>query len=150
MKKLLPVLALLAGLGSSISFAQAAIPIIDCVVQRKLVVPRVRGQVFDPSGALVTGAIISLTQAGIPAKQSKTDAKGRFDLRVPSGLYVLKAEYPGFGVTTAELDVGKDAMSLFRSTTLKVILALPAMNCPWVTTSNKEFKELRQTHATQK
>ncbi len=41
-------------------------------------------------------------------------------------------------------------MSLFHPTALRVILALTYMNRPWVTTSNKEFKDIVHNHATQK
>jgi hypothetical protein len=148
MKNWLPVLALLAGFGCSISFAQFGI--IDCIQQRRLVVPRVHGQVLDSSGVPVSGAVVSLTPDGNPAMQTKTDSMGRFDFKASSGSYVLKAEYPGFEITTAELEVGKDALNTLHPTALRVILGLPGINCPWVTTSNKEYKELIQKHATQK
>jgi hypothetical protein len=148
MKRWLPVIVLLAWLGCSVSFAQYGI--IDCIVQKQLVVPRVQGQVFDATGIPVPNAVVSLKQDGKPAVDVKTDAEGRFYFKVQAGQYSLKASYPGFEVTTAELEVGNDAVNLIHPTALKVILALPGINCPWVTTSNKEFKELVHKHATQK
>jgi hypothetical protein len=139
---------LFAGLGSSFSSAQDGI--VDCVMQKKLLVSRVQGRVFDPSGVPVPGAQIALSREGAQQIQSKTDAKGEFTLRVPSGSYRFKAKLQGFEVTEAELEVGNDLANLARPTALKVILALPGMNCPWVTASNKEFKELVRQHATQK
>jgi hypothetical protein len=135
---------LFAGLGSSFSSAQDGI--VDCVMQKKLLV----SPVFDPSGVPVPGAQIALSREGAQQIQSKTDAKGEFTLRVPSGSYRFKAKLQGFEVTEAELEVGNDLANLARPTALKVILALPGMNCPWVTASNKEFKELVRQHATQK
>jgi hypothetical protein len=148
MKFWFPVLALLSGLGSSVSFAQYGI--IDCIVQKQLVVPRVQGQVFDATGIPVPNAVVSLKQDGKPAVDAKTDAAGRFYFKIQAGQYNLKASYPGFEVTTAELEVGEDAVNLIHPTALKVILALPGINCPWVTTSNKEFKELVHKNAAKK
>ncbi|HEV2174692.1 MAG TPA: carboxypeptidase-like regulatory domain-containing protein [Nitrospira sp.] len=148
MKKWLPVLILSAGLGSSFSFAQYGI--VDCIEQKKLIVPRVQGQVFDPTGIALPDAAISLWPDGRPIVQLKSDAKGQFYFKVESGHYILKATYPGFAITTAELEVGKDVVSILHPEALRVILALPGLNCPWVTTSNKEFKELVRKHATQK
>jgi hypothetical protein len=142
------VLILLAGLGSSISAAQYGI--IDCVMQRKLVVSRVQGQVIDPNGAPVSDARISLSRGGQETIQSKTDAVGRFKLNVPSVSYTFMAELRGFEVTTAELEVGRDIANLFHPTALRVILALPGMNCPWVTTSNKELEQMVRSRSAQR
>jgi hypothetical protein len=148
MKKWLPVLIMLAGLGNSISAAQYVI--VDCIVQKKLVVPRVKGQVFDATGVPVPDTVISLKQGENQELIATTDSQGRFDFKVQSGPYNLKASHLGFESTTAELEVGRDLLSLFHPTALRVILSLPGFNCPWVTTSNKEFKELAHIHATQK
>ncbi len=144
MKNWLPVLCSIAGIGSSLSFAQSGI--VDCIVQKKLNVPRVHGQVFDAAGVPVPGAMISVKQDGNPPKNATTDSAGRFYFKVQSGQYALRASYPGFETTTAELQVGRDIANLFRPTALKVILALPGVNCPWVTTSNTELKELARSH----
>jgi Carboxypeptidase regulatory-like domain len=148
MKRHYLVLILLAGLGSSISSAQYGI--IDCVMQGKLVVSRVQGQVVDPNGAPVSDARISLSRDGQETIQSKTDAYGRFKLNVQSGSYTFMAELRGFEVTSAELEVGRDIANLFHPTALRVILALPGMNCPWVTTSNKELMRMVRSHSAQK
>jgi len=150
MKRYLLVLILFAGLGSSFSSGQNGPEIVDCAMQRKLVVPHVKGRVFDPSGAPIPGAEISLKSDGVQNAQSKTDSDGRFELKVPPGSYHLRAEMRGFEVTTAELEVGRDIANIVHPKALMVILAFGSMNCPWVTTSDKEFKELAHRHATQK
>jgi hypothetical protein len=149
MKRFSLVLILFVGLGSSISFAQDGIKVIDCVMQRKLVVSWVQGQVFDPNGIPIPGAQITLNRDGLRQAQSTTDANGNFALDVPPGNYVFRAELRGFEVTTAELEVGRDIANLVRPKALKVILALSGMNCPWVTSSNKEFKEIVHKRAAQ-
>ena len=141
MRRFSLALVLFGGLGSSISFSQDGLTIIDCIMQPKLVVSHVQGRVFDPHGDPVPGVQIALSRDGILLIQSKTDSNGKFLLNVPSGTYGFKAEGRGFESTTAELEVGRDIANLVHPTALKVILALPGVNCPWVTSSNKEFKE---------
>jgi len=148
MKRFSLVLFVVAGLGSSISSAQYGI--VDCVMQPKLVVSRVQGQVFDPYGVPVPGALIALSHDGVQQAQATTDANGKFALSVPSGTYHFWAELRGFEVTTADLEVGRDVANLIHRKTLKVILGLPGMNSPWVTTSNKELKQMARRRATQR
>jgi hypothetical protein len=94
--------------------------------------------------------LVSLISDAKLTIQATTNATGQFSFKVDSGHYAIRASYTGFEVTTAELEVGTDVLSLFHPTALRVILALPGVNCPWVSTSNKEFKELAHKHATQK
>jgi hypothetical protein len=148
MTRWIPALVLVVGLGTSFSFAQYGTG--DCIEQRKLAVAHVKGQVFDPHGVPVPEAVVSLWPDGRSTVQLKTDAKGFFQFKVEPGNYILKATYPGFELTTAELAVGTDILGVFHSPSLNVILALPGMNCPWVTTSNKEIKGLVRKYATQK
>jgi len=136
------ILVLFAGLGTPFSIAQDGPGIVDCIMQRKLVVPYARGRVFDPFGVPVPGAQISLSRDGLQQAQSRTDADGRFEVSVPPGGYHFKAEMRGFEVTKAELEVGRDIANTLHPKALRVILALGSMNCPWVTTSRKEFKEM--------
>jgi hypothetical protein len=148
MKRWLPVLVLFAGLGSSISSGQCGI--VDCIEQKALTVPRIRGHVFDATGILIPGVLISVSSDTRPEVQLKTDASGQFNFKVSPGRYVLKASYPGFEVKKARLDVGADILSLLHPTALRVILSVGLCDCPWVTTSNKEFKELVHKHAMRK
>jgi Carboxypeptidase regulatory-like domain len=56
-----------------------------------------RGQVTDPSGALVPGATVSLTKADATALTAQTDAGGDYELKgVPAGTYTLSVTAPGF------------------------------------------------------
>jgi hypothetical protein len=148
MKRWLSVLFLLAVFWSSLSAAQPGI--VDCVEQKILTVSRIRGQVFDATGVAVPGALVSVSSNARPEMQLRTDASGRFNFKVSSGRYMLKASCPGFEVTRAELDVGADILNLLHPTALKVILSVGSMYCPWVTASDKEFKELVHKSATQK
>jgi len=131
------------------SYAQRGWGIVDCIQQEKLSIPKVQGRVFDPTGAPIPKALVRLSQDGKLPINLETDQSGRFVFRVQAGTYVLRAQAQGFENTEATLDVGRDVASLFHPKALKVILALPGMNCPWVTTSNREYRQLVRQHATQ-
>lgn len=134
------------GIGSS--FAQG---IVDCINQDKtVVVSALRGSVVDRNGSPIPNAQVWLSRDETPLAKADTDSAGRFNFKVDPGQYTLRAQAQGFEITKAEVNVGKDIATAFRLTGLKVILALPGMNCPWVTASNKEYKEFVHNHATQK
>ena len=57
---------------------------------------RVRGTVLDPSGAVIPGVDLKLTQGSIAIAQTKTDATGNFSFEVPAGDYRLEASADGF------------------------------------------------------
>jgi hypothetical protein len=148
MSRWLPILAVLAGFGTSVSFAQYGI--VDCIEQKRLAVRRVQGRVYDPNGVALEGALITLSSETEGEVQSKTNEAGEFLVRVHPGRYSFRATFPGFESTRANVEVGFDVISVVHPTALHVILALPGVNCPWVTTSNKEFKGIVHKHATQK
>jgi hypothetical protein len=96
MKKLLPVLALLAGLGSSISFAQANREMRWCkdekVLQNLSVAKptKLSGVLLDETGAPIvfekTLVQIRDQKTNAPLLSAPLDAMGQFDLgRVPAG-----------------------------------------------------------------
>jgi hypothetical protein len=148
MKKFFLILMLLAGLGSSISSAQVGI--VDCIEQKTISVAKIRGQVFDPTGVPIPGAKIKVVADDKSESISNSDENGRFEINSPSGHYKLSVAFRGFETTNAELGVRPDLLSIFHSSALKVILVVGSLDCPWVTTSNKEFKEYVKKHATQK
>ena len=161
MRLWLPILALLAGLGSSFSFGQssrpsgsgespAEIPIIDCIEQKIIHVSRVQGRVFDHTGGPIADALVTLSSDGKLALQARTDQQGAFAFKALPGKYHLKATAAGFTWTEAEVDSGKDASNLFRPSNLWVFLAVGADSCPWIVTSNREFKRAIHEYATQK
>ncbi len=80
----------------------------------------VHGQVFDPSGALVPGAIVALTQ-GSSVLKAQSGEDGTFSFKsVPPGNYTLTIDAPGFS-PFSETDV------LIRSgqvSTLKIPLSI--------------------------
>jgi hypothetical protein len=57
-----------------------------------------RGQIGDPTGALIPGAQIKVTTAqGQPVQSTTADAAGNYQVRgLPAGSYVIEADYQGF------------------------------------------------------
>jgi hypothetical protein len=57
----------------------------------------VRGQVTDPSGALIPGATVTLTAGGGRALAAQTSAGGTYELKeIPAGVYTVTAAAAGF------------------------------------------------------
>src|SRR5687768_14198788 len=57
----------------------------------------VRGKIIDPSGALVTGASVSLIGVTGQLHSTVTDAEGAFVIaRIPVGRYTMRATAAGF------------------------------------------------------
>ncbi len=70
----------------------------------------VRGRVKDPSGALISGASVTLknTATGV-TKKSQTDTNGEFSVDgVPPGQYTLQVERPGFTRLIQEITVSSE------------------------------------------
>lgn len=67
----------------------------------------VQGTVQDPTGAIVSGANVTITQAVTGYNQTaKTDAEGNFRLvNIPFNTYSLRVEAAGFQSGTQEIDV---------------------------------------------
>ncbi len=56
-----------------------------------------KGQVTDPSGAAIPGAIVRITQSGGKEQRKNTDASGSFEIRnLATGKYIVRIEKPGF------------------------------------------------------
>jgi hypothetical protein len=135
--------------------------IVDCVYPGRVSVSRVQGRVFDPFGAIVPGVVITLVDEHNATLQTTTDEQGRFHLASSPGKYRFKAVFQMFQTSQTELNVGEDLVGLVHPSDLRVILGLSGSYCAWVTTSQKEFrqiissnekrlKESAQKHATQK
>lgn len=62
-----------------------------------------RGQVTDPSGASVPGAVVRLTSQGGKEQRKNTDSSGNFELRnLPYAKYTVRVEKPGFAAYQAD------------------------------------------------
>jgi len=139
MRRWLPVLALLAGLGSSISFAQFGI--IDCAGQPSIHVARLSGWVFDPSGVLIPNIGLTATHGGTVVAQAASDRDGHFDIKLPSGNYELSVQAKDFRAIPLTVQVGIGVRSLIHRGQLRWILELTGMNCSWATTSAPAFDQ---------
>jgi Carboxypeptidase regulatory-like domain len=79
------------------------------------------GQVQDPSGAVVPGAAISLTEAGQPAQQTKSGADGRYVFHsLAPGSYEITASAKGF----ASLSLPDIALTAGQTKELNLPLAI--------------------------
>jgi hypothetical protein len=81
----------------------------------------VEGFVFDPSGAIIPGAAVTLTNtAQKNSAEVKADATGHFQFTsLPAGEYVLTASAGGFGTVTSEaltVNIGSSLRYDFRLT----------------------------------
>lgn len=120
---------------------------IKCVVPHGVVVPQIRGQVFDAFGIAVPFATV--TVLGIHgAVQTTADDVGQFSFEVPAGHYVFKAEAEGFSYSSAELKVGRTWQTMVGRQTLKVMLGFGDTYCPWVTTSKQNFESTADANMT--
>jgi iron complex outermembrane receptor protein len=81
-----------------------------------------RGVVTDSSGAVVSGASVTLTVAGGEERRTTTDSRGGYVLAgLPAGEYELAVEWPGFATAT-------EAVTVTGSTTIDrdiTLLAAP-------------------------
>ena len=141
MKHWLPVLALLAGLGCAISFAQGRFS--DCIGQKTVYVVDVHGKVFDPSGVPISRAIVSLLRDGKLLQETQTDDRGKFRIRRVTGWYTIQVTSSGFQDASVEIHAGPDVRANFNSGNIKVILGVGSFQpCPSATTSNRDVKKI--------
>ncbi|MDQ1472203.1 MAG: hypothetical protein QOJ99_3683 [Bryobacterales bacterium] len=65
----------------------------------------IRGQVTDPSAALIPGVTVQISGNGV-ARSAKSDGQGKYQLVVPAGKYAVRADAKGFlTYTQPELSV---------------------------------------------
>lgn len=161
MRALIPALCLVATFGLCGSSLICAQGIVDCVYPGHVAVSRIEGEVFDPFGVVVPGVVVSLVSEQGSTLQTKTDNEGRFRLAASAGNYSFRAVFPMFQASQTELSVGEDLAGLVHPSNLRVILGMTGSFCSWVTTSQKEFRniinsnkkrseESAKKHATQK
>jgi len=156
-QKILVIIAV----ASCSAFALLQAQTVDCVYPSRIFVCRVQGHVFDPFGTAVPGVVLSLVNGSAATLQTTSDNQGGFRLAAPPGKYSLKAVFPMFQTSQAELNVSEDSAGLVRPGNLYVILGMTGSFCAWVTTSKKDFdkiirankkrlKEAAENNATQK
>ena len=79
---------------------------IPCHLTAQTAEGRIFGKVSDPSGAVISAAVVSTSSAGGKVSTTKTDRAGVFELRsLPPGKYRLSVSAPGFEVFTQDVDV---------------------------------------------
>jgi hypothetical protein len=112
-----------------------------CVSSPTIQVARIRGIVFDPFGVQVPGVFLTISREGRTVASARSDRDGKFDIRVPSGDYVIHAEGEGFLPLNQPLTVSSDIASLIHQGALRIILGLGGTTCGYATTSKRQFKK---------
>jgi hypothetical protein len=75
----------------------------------------VSGVVQDPSGDIVSGALVELKSGGTVLQSTKTDGSGSFRFtRVPPGDYVAHVSYEGFEPADVAVSIGSQAAKPVR------------------------------------
>lgn len=150
--------ALVLGLINVGGFALAQV---DCVQNHTLKVGNIQGVVVDPFGTAIPDAVVTVTDRTGRVSSTKTDAEGRFSIRVPREFYKFKATVRALKEGEVELVVRRSLWISLERKRLYVVLGLAGSYCPWVTTNQKDFeynirankkrsKEFEQKNATQK
>ena len=88
---------------------------------------RIVGIVSDPSGAIVTGATVTVTNTGTKvARQTTTDKQGNYQvLELPIGRYQVAVEAPGF---SRKLVSARNSLEINQSLRIDVALEVGAVN----------------------
>jgi uncharacterized membrane protein len=134
---------------------------VDCVYSI-LHLSRLQGVLYDPTGEIISGAVVKLKQDKQIVFEFKTDENGRFSAKVAPGKYELLIEARGFEPVESRIEIGTNLRTIFQAKTLRVIALVSIWDsCETLTTSKREFekavrannqrlKETEQNHATQK
>lgn len=114
---------------------------VDCVDPNLIRVSRIQGHVFDPSGAPIPAAQVSLSQNNTIVATNQTGEAGGFSFRVPGGEYEIRIQAKGFDQLHFHVSSGNDVSSDFRKSDIRAILSIAHGSCSWATTSSKEFQQ---------
>ena len=113
--------------------------VLACAARAQVEQGRLVGQVSDPQGAILPGAIVKLTNTGTGIVQNAvTNSTGEYVITpVPTGQYTLSVTAPGFATTTTssiEVQVGEIVREDLKlkvgssSQTVEVTTAAPLLN----------------------
>ena len=115
----------------------------DCIGYKNLVVSKIEGRVFDPSGVPIPNALVTVTRNADMGVSDTTDANGSFSMPSTSGEYKVHAALAGFESAFAIIEVRHGLTSIFHRKSLWLILGVGgAEPCPTSTTSRAEFLKI--------
>src|SRR5712691_9410518 len=80
-----------------------------------------RGNVLDPSGAVIPEAVLKVSQGGKVVGERKSDATGSFSFDVPAGEYRLEVSAPDFRTYVQNVRVTPNMRPLSISLTLAAV-----------------------------
>jgi hypothetical protein len=124
--------------GMVVGFSTKNSNAMTCVVSR-VRVAHLQGEVFDPSGIPLPQSRVRVSQGISVIAETLTDNKGHFAVKLSDGTYRIEVEMAGFHGLHQEIEIAHDVFKLVHPGHLRVILGLGGFNCPYATTSKREF-----------
>lgn len=109
----------------------------DCNSKWDMKLSRVQGTVYGPSGLTVPEIRVWVERTGKIVAKTQTDGRGRFELKVAPGNYVVHLQYLGSKPMDLNVRVGR---GFFHAPRLRIVLGLSGTRCSFATTSSKQFK----------
>ena len=135
------LLFLLLIFGAGATRATAA----TCAALSDLSLSRMQGTVYGPSGVTVPQILVQVMQDGAQVGQTHTSERGKFQLKVPPGNYVVHIQFLGSRSMDLNVRIGHAGVDLFHTTRMRIVLGVSGARCSFATTSSKQFKdELRR------
>ena len=110
----------------------------------------VRGRVFDPDGAVISGAIVVAEANGRQAATTNTNDRGEFFIALPAGEYTLKISADGFAQSVQTVNLKPDtpgsldiALKLAPSSAIVTITAGGGYLTEAVASATRTFTPIR-------
>jgi hypothetical protein len=90
-----------------------------------VILKNVRGQVVDPTGAVIPKAKITFSRIGRPkeAVATSTDGNGEFDIPAENGHYEAMVQVPGFNTAIVPVEVSRESAAAMPAFKLSMALA---------------------------
>jgi hypothetical protein len=97
----------------------STLPVQAVVGREPMILAKVSGTVLDPSGAVISGAIVvveALDEERTPVAVTTSGQAGEVRLEVPEGFYVMRVAVRGFHLAEVPVKVSKNGWDGFRIT----------------------------------
>ena len=123
-----------AVIGAATACASTCPPLAD------MNLPRLQGSVYGPSGVPVPQIQIQAELDGKVVGKAQTDDKGKFEIKVAPGNYIVHLQFMGSKSLDMNVRVGHGYNGIFHSPRMRIVLGLSGMKCSYATTSMKLLK----------
>jgi hypothetical protein len=109
-----------------------------CASPPEMNLSRIQGTVYGPSGVPISKIQVQAEQNGKIVSQTRTDDRGRFELKIAPGSFDLHVQYLGYKSMDLKVRVGHGGG--FHGARLRIVLGLSGARCNFATTSSRELK----------